>query len=86
MVHDSLLIGDKGEGSKVENLPGVEDDRNAEGDGHGVIVNGCRTPFLSRQLSVFSTNCALWGRPRSAFRRTTMSIADRWYMRKHVGT
>jgi hypothetical protein len=29
----------------VENLPGVEDDRGAEGDGHGAIMNRRHTPL-----------------------------------------
>jgi hypothetical protein len=70
----------------VENLPGVEDDRNAEGDGHGAIVYRCRTPYLARQLSMFSPKCALLGSPRSAFGRTATSITTRWYVRMHVGT
>jgi hypothetical protein len=52
-VQDAFLIYDVGEGSKAENLLGVEDDWGVEDDGHGVIVNQRRTPYLARQLSVF---------------------------------
>ena len=85
-MQDSLLIGDEGEGFEVGNLPGVEDDRSAEDDGHGAIVNRLRSPYLARQLLMFSPDCALLGSSCSAFGRTTTSIAARWYMRKHVGT
>jgi hypothetical protein len=52
-VQDAFLIYDVGEGSKAENLLGIEDDWGVEDDGHGVIVNQRRTPYLARQLSVF---------------------------------
>jgi hypothetical protein len=35
---------------------------------------------------MFSTACALWGSPHSAFGRTTTSITAWWYVRMHVGT
>jgi hypothetical protein len=42
-----LLDPCAGEGSNVENLPDVEDDRGFEDDSHGVIVNQRRTPYLA---------------------------------------
>jgi hypothetical protein len=85
-VQNPLPVYDVGKGSKVENLPGVEDGRGVEDDCHGVIVNQHCTPYLACQLSMFSPNCALWGNPRTTFGRTTTLIATRWYVQEHVGT
>jgi hypothetical protein len=52
-VQDAFPVWDAGEGSKAENLPDVEDDQGVEDDGHGVVVNQHRTPYLVHQLSVF---------------------------------
>lgn len=52
-VQDSLLVCDAGDGSRVENLPGVEGDCGVEDDYHGVVVNLCRASYLACQLSVF---------------------------------
>jgi hypothetical protein len=43
-VQDAFPVCDAEEGSKVENLPDVEDDRGVEDDGHGFVVNQRRTP------------------------------------------
>jgi hypothetical protein len=81
-VQDPLSISNTGEGSKVENLPDIEDDRCVEDDCHRVVTKSTSHPYLAHKLSVFSLDCALRGSPRSAFGRTTMSITTRWV---HVG-
>jgi hypothetical protein len=43
-MQDAFSIRDAGEGSKVENLPGVEDDRSVEDDSHVVFGNQRHTP------------------------------------------
>lgn len=44
VVQDSLLVYNAGEGSKAENLPGIEGDPGVEEDCHGVVVNQRHTP------------------------------------------
>jgi hypothetical protein len=44
-VQDTLLIYDAGDGSKVEDLSGIEGDHGVEGDGHGVVVYQRRSPL-----------------------------------------
>jgi hypothetical protein len=45
---DDSMDCQRGRGSEVENLPDVEDDCDAEGDGHGAVVNRRRTIYLTR--------------------------------------
>lgn len=47
-MQDAFPVCDAEEGSKVENLPDVEDDRDAKVDGHGAVVNRRRTIYLTR--------------------------------------
>jgi hypothetical protein len=54
-VQDAFLIYNAGEGSKAEDLPSIEGDRDVEDDSHGVVVYQRRTPYLARHLSVFMT-------------------------------
>jgi hypothetical protein len=62
-VQDAFSIRDAGEGSKAEKLLNVEDDQSVEYDSHGVIGNQHRTPYLTRQLSVFMTRLCTMGFP-----------------------
>lgn len=60
-MQDPLLVHDAGEGSKVEDLPGIEDDRGAEDDCHGVVVNQRHTPYLACQMSLFMSRLRTTG-------------------------
>lgn len=58
-MQDPLPARDTREGSEMENLPSIEDNRGVEDVYHGVVMNRCRTPYLACQLLVFSPNYAL---------------------------
>jgi hypothetical protein len=69
----------------VEDHPNDEVEDSVEDNGHGVVVNQHHTPYLARQQLAFGTDGALRGIPRSAFGRTTTSIATQWFVRGMMG-
>jgi hypothetical protein len=62
-VQDAFLICNAGEGSKAEDLPGIEGDRDVEEDSHGVVEDQRRTPYPVHQLLVFVTRLRTMGLP-----------------------
>jgi hypothetical protein len=66
-VQDTSPIFDARDGSKVEDLSGIEGDHGVEGDCHGVVIYQCHTPYLARQLSVFVTRLRTTGLPKWCF-------------------
>jgi hypothetical protein len=53
-----------------------KDDRGVEDDGHGVVVDQCRTPYLARQLSVFTVRLRTTWFPCDAFEQDDIVDCD----------
>jgi hypothetical protein len=62
-VQDAFLICNARDGSEAEGLSSIEGDQGVEDDGHRVVVDQHRTPFLVRQLKVFFTRPRTTGLP-----------------------
>jgi hypothetical protein len=67
VVQSSLYFRYAQDGPESENSSRAEGDLVLEDDGHGVSVDRRHTPYLARQLSVFSVRPHTRGYARGAF-------------------
>jgi hypothetical protein len=83
-VQDAFLIYNARDGSEAEDLSSNESDRDVVYDGHGVIVDQRRTPYLALVVIICDsiayhgvTHVMLLG-------RTTSLTTIGWYVQEHV--